>query len=64
LITWKKENDTIQHASDLLWDIAHVEAMKSDCVNTWDSAWNHAWKEASHAARTNYGWYGSEFLPG
>lgn len=64
LITWKKDNDTLQHASDSLWDLARVEAMKSDCVNTWDSAWNLAWKEASQSARNNYGWYGSEFVIG
>ncbi|MDE1725325.1 MAG: DUF2203 family protein [Thaumarchaeota archaeon] len=64
LLTWKKENDTIQHASDLLWDLARVEAIKSDKKNTWDSAWNFAWKEASYAARTNFGWYGNEFVSG
>ncbi len=64
LTRWKKENDTIQHASDSLWDLARVEAMNSNCANTWDSAWNYAWKEASHSARNNYGWYGSEFLSG
>ena len=64
LMTWKRENDTIQHASDLLWDLARVEAMKQGRKNTWDSAWGYAWKEASSAARDNYGWYGSEFLTG
>jgi Uncharacterized conserved protein (DUF2203) len=64
LMTWKKENDTIQHASDSLWDLARVEAMRSNRINTWDSAWNYAWKEASQSARNNYGWYGSEFLTG
>lgn len=64
LMPWKKENDSIQHASDSLWDLARVEAMKSNCTNTWDSAWNYAWKEASQSARDNYGWYGSEFLSG
>ena len=64
LIAWKRENDTIQHASDLLWDLARVEAMKQGCKNTWDSAWDYAWKEASSAARNNYGWYGGEFLTG
>lgn len=64
LMTWKKENDTIQHASDSLWDLARVEAIKSNCNNTWDLAWNYAWKEASRSARDNYGWYGSEFLAG
>ena len=64
LMTWKRENDTIQHASDLLWDLARVEAMKQGHKNTWDSAWDYAWKEASSAARDNYGWYGSEFLTG
>lgn len=64
LMRWKKENDTIQHASDSLWDLARVEAMKSNCANTWDSAWDYAWKEAGRSARNNYGWYGSEFLSG
>ena len=64
LMIWKKENDTFQHASDLLWDLARVEAMKSSHANTWDSAWNYAWKEANQSARDNYGWYGSEFLTG
>jgi hypothetical protein len=64
LLPWKKENDTIQHASDSLWDLARVEAMKQCLKNTWDSAWNYAWKEASQSARNNYGWYGSEFLTG
>ena len=64
LMTWKKENDTLQHASDLLWDLARVESMKQARQNTWDSAWDYAWKQASYAARENYGWYGSEFLTG
>ena len=64
LIPWKKENDTLQHAADSLWDLARVEALNSSKSNTWDSAWNVAWKEASSAARNNYGWYGSEFISG
>lgn len=64
LMGWKRENDTLQHASDLLWDLARVEAMKQGRTNTWDSAWDYAWKQASSAARDNYGWYGSEFLTG
>src|SRR6185312_12237917 len=55
LIPWKKENDTLQHAADSLWDLARVEALNSSKSNTWDSAWNVAWKEASSAARNNYG---------
>lgn len=64
LMTWKKDNDTLQHASDALWDLARVAALNSNKTNTWDSAWNLAWKQASQAARDNYGWYGSEFLTG
>lgn len=64
LMTWKKDNDTLQHASDSLWDLARVAALNSDKTNTWDAAWNFAWKEASQAARNNYGWYGSEFISG
>ena len=64
LMTWKKDNDTLQHASDALWDLARVAALNSNKTNTWDSAWNLAWKQASQAARDNYGWYGSEFLSG
>lgn len=63
LLPWKKENDTIQHASDSLWDLARIEAMKSEKQNTWDTAWNSAWKEAGYAARNN-GWYGNEFVLG
>jgi Uncharacterized conserved protein (DUF2203) len=64
LMTWKQENDTLQHASDSLWDLVRVEAIKQGLKNTWDSAWDYAWKEASQAARNNYGWYGSEYLTG
>jgi hypothetical protein len=64
LLPWKKENDTLQHASDLLWDLGRVEAIKQEQKNTWDSAWNNAWLQASQSARNNYGWYGSEFLVG
>lgn len=63
LMTWKRENDTLQHASDLLWDLTRVESIKQGCKNIWDHAWDYAWKEANQAAR-NYGWYGSEFLAG
>lgn len=63
LNTWKKENDTLQHASDQLWDLTRVEAMKQGCKNIWDHAWDYAWKEANYASR-NYGWYGSEFTTG
>jgi len=64
LVPWKKDNDTLQHAADSLWDLARVEALNSNKSNNWDSAWNTAWKEASSAARNNYGWYGSEFISG
>ncbi len=64
LMPWKKDNDTLQHASDSLWDLARIEAMRSGSTNTWDLAWNSAWKEASQSARDNYGWYGSEFVSG
>jgi hypothetical protein len=64
LVPWKKDNDTLQHASDSLWDLARVAALNLDKTNTWDAAWNFAWKEASQAARNNYGWYGSEFITG
>ncbi len=64
LTPWKKDNDTLQHASDSLWDLARMEAMRSDHTNTWDLAWNSAWKSASQSARDNYGWYGSEFISG
>ncbi|MGI0061552.1 MAG: hypothetical protein ACREBA_03780 [Nitrosotalea sp.] len=64
LTPWKKDNDTLQHASDSLWDLARIEAMRSGRTNTWDLAWNFAWKVASQSARDNYGWYGSEFTSG
>lgn len=64
LNSWKKENDTLQHASDSLWDIARVAAMKADRQNTWDSAWDYAWKQASYFARDNYGWYGGGYVSG
>ncbi len=64
LMPWKKDNGTLQHASDSLWDLARIEAMKSGRTNTWDLAWNSAWKAASQSARDNYGWYGSEFTSG
>jgi hypothetical protein len=28
--SWKKENDSLQHASDSLWDIARIAAMKAE----------------------------------
>lgn len=61
---WKRENDSLQHASDSLWDTARIAAMKSDRPNTWDSAWNYAWKQASYSARDNYGWYGGGYVSG
>jgi hypothetical protein len=61
---WKQENHSLQHASDSLWDIARVIAMKADRPNTWDLAWDYAWKQASYLARDNYGWYGSGFVSG
>lgn len=64
LMAWKKDSTSLQHASDSLWDLARVAALNSEKTNTWDSAWNLAWKEASQAARNNYGWYGSEFVTG
>jgi len=64
LDSWKKENDTLQHASDSLWDIARIAAMKADRQNTWDSAWDYAWKQASYSARDNYGWYGGGYVSG
>lgn len=64
LDTWKKENGTLQHASDSLWDIARIAAMKADRPNTWDSAWDYAWKQASYSARDNYGWYGGGYVSG
>jgi hypothetical protein len=64
LDTWKKGNNTLQHASDSLWDIARVAAMKADRTNTWDSAWDYAWKQASYSARDNYGWYGGGYVSG
>ena len=62
LDTWKRENNTLQHASDSLWDIARIAAMKADRPNTWDSAWDYAWKQASYSARDNYGWYGGGYV--
>ncbi len=61
---WKRENDSLQHASDSLWDIARIAAMKADRPNTWDSAWDYAWKQASYSARDNYGWYGGGYVSG
>ncbi len=64
LSPWKKENDTIQHASDSLWDLARIAATKEGRNNTWDFAWDLAWKEASNSARDNYGWYGGSYISG
>ena len=61
---WKNENNSLQHASDSLWDIARVAAMKAERTNTWDSAWDYAWKQASYSARDNYGWYGGAYVSG
>ncbi|MGI0046009.1 MAG: hypothetical protein ACREBB_02310 [Nitrosotalea sp.] len=61
---WKREGDTIQSTSDSLWDLARVAALKSNRTNTWDSAWDYTWKEASYSARNNYGWYGGSYLSG
>jgi hypothetical protein len=62
--TWKRENDNLQHASDSLWDIARVAAMKAGGPNTWDSAWDYTWKQASNSARDSYGWYGGGYVLG
>ncbi len=64
LTPWKRENDNLQHASDSLWDIARIAAMKADRPNTWDSAWDFVWKQASYSARENYGWYGGGYVSG
>jgi hypothetical protein len=64
LIPWKQEGALLQHASDSLWDLSRVVAMKSGITNTWDSAWDYVWKEASYAARDNYGWYGGGYVSG
>jgi hypothetical protein len=61
---WKKENNGLQHASDSLWDIARITAMKAEQTNTWDSAWDYVWKQASYSARDNYGWYGGGYILG
>ncbi|MGH2612787.1 MAG: hypothetical protein ACRDFB_07030 [Rhabdochlamydiaceae bacterium] len=64
LVPWQRDGDTIQHASDSLWDLARIAAVKADRNNTWDAAWDHAWKEASYSARDNYGWYGGGYVLG
>ena len=64
LDVWRKENNTLQHASDSLWDIARIAAVKANRTNTWDSAWDYAWKQASYSARENYGWYGGGYISG
>lgn len=64
LLPWKQEDSTLQQASESLGDLAKVTAMKSGAVNTWNSVWDYAWKEASYAARENYGWYGGGYASG
>lgn len=64
LVPWQRDGDTIQHASDSLWDLARIAAMKAGRPNTWDAAWDYAWKEASYSARDNYGWYGGGYVTG
>jgi len=61
---WKRRNDSLQHSSDSLWDLARIAAVKADRTDTWDSAWGYAWKEASYSARDNYGWYGGSYISG
>lgn len=61
---WSKEGNSLQYASDSLWDLARVAAMKSGRTNTWDAAWDYVWKEASYSARDNYGWYGGGYVSG
>ncbi|MDE1727333.1 MAG: hypothetical protein KGH89_08755 [Thaumarchaeota archaeon] len=64
LVPWQREGQTMQHASDSLWDLARIAAAKSGTTNTWDSAWDYTWKEASYSARDNYGWYGGGYVSG
>ncbi|MDE1829145.1 MAG: hypothetical protein KGI25_02365 [Thaumarchaeota archaeon] len=64
LSPWKQEGNSLQYASDSLWDLARIVAMRSGVTNTWDSAWDYAWKEASYSARDNYGWYGGSYVSG
>jgi hypothetical protein len=64
LAPWQKDNGTIQHASDSLWDLARIAAVKAGKPNNWDAAWDYAWKEASYSARDNYGWYGGSYVSG
>ncbi len=64
LAPWQRVGDTIQHASDSLWDLARIAAVKAGRPNTWDAAWDYAWKEASCSARDNYGWYGGGYVSG
>ncbi len=63
LSPWKQEN-SLQYASDSLWDLARVTAMKADHPNTWDMTWDYVWKQASYSARDNYGWYGGGYVSG
>ncbi|MDE1766740.1 MAG: hypothetical protein KGI27_10785 [Thaumarchaeota archaeon] len=60
---WQQDN-LLQHASDSLWDLARVAAIKSYKTNTWDSIWDYVWREASYNARDNYGWYGGGYISG
>lgn len=64
LLTWKKDNGTLQDAADSLWDLTRTSAIKSGRINTWDSAWDYAWRAASYSARDNYGWYGGGYVSG
>lgn len=64
LAPWRREGMSLQHASDALWDLARVAALKGDRSNHWDSIWDHVWKEASYSARDNYGWYGGGYQSG
>lgn len=64
LSSWKTGDETLQHTSDSLWDLARTAALNANRANTWDSAWDYVWKEASYAARNNYGWYGGGYVAG
>lgn len=61
---WRLQDQSLQHASDSLWDLARIAAVKSGAANTWDSVWDYVWKEASNSARDNYGWYGGGYVSG
>ena len=64
LLPWKEDASTLQQASDSLWDLARVAALKSGTINPWDQVWDYVWKEASYSARENYGWYGGGYVSG